>query len=276
MSQRAALNRAARGASATNESGTASPSDHGQSGEGRSLSVPERAPIRAGQAPRRLAGRPAAPSPARGGRSGLIQQLRKLKDVGDLLARPGPVPVQRHRQRQLVEPRRLPPTECPDAQKRQTRPARLRTSKTTRTGTLNRNHQSRKTRIDAGASEHDGRVRRQLEQELEPQPARAAARALPEARAALPATYRRSVIRGGRHDCVPARSGLEPDAIPIETSFLVARLLTYVTPSGISSSAPIPASGRSRSSCRKAGRPTSSSRVSRVRVTSRIGIAASS
>ncbi len=101
----------------------------------------ERRPGPAGQQPGPRRGRPSAsgsratasPKPPgrarlahgqpdhrrRGRRSRLAQQVRELEHVGDLLAGPRPVAIERHRQRELVEPRRPPPPDRTDAEERE-------------------------------------------------------------------------------------------------------------------------------------------------------------
>ena len=122
MSQRAALSRAARGAiAAKRERHEPRPAIRRSAASAVRLrfqserqSEPARAALARWTASRTIAGEAVAP--------GLVQKLRKLEDVGDLLARPGPMTVQRHRQRQLVEPRRLQSPGRPNAEKRQERP----------------------------------------------------------------------------------------------------------------------------------------------------------
>ncbi len=74
---------------------------------GRAPAVPEQSPVGGGEGG---AGLPDGQSHhrRRGQRRRLAQEVRELEHVNDLLAGPRPVAVQGHRQRELVEPRRLP------------------------------------------------------------------------------------------------------------------------------------------------------------------------
>ena len=97
---------------------------------------------------------------------GLGQQIGKLEHVGDLLADARPVAIERHGQRQLVEPRRSPP---PVAR------ARPESTRIPTTHSISKTRPNRQTEPkqpveedqDRGRRRHDDRrVGRQLEEEL--------------------------------------------------------------------------------------------------------------
>ena len=145
-SQRAKLSRAASGANAANAAGTISAKARAPACGGGPLAVPEQPPVRRRQRLARLPDRQ-PDHRRRRRRARLAQQLGELEHVGDLLTGPRPVAIQGHRQRELVEPRRPPAPERPDAEEpedpRQAERQQHHAAPRRRTGTTSRGRPAR-------------------------------------------------------------------------------------------------------------------------------------